>query len=92
MTGLAGKKVVVCGILLVSNASVDLLFEEGDTASTCTTPGLDITGAVPVPAGGGYSIGITPFGVPFGATAGRAVCLTYSGSATIGGWVSYGWQ
>jgi hypothetical protein len=86
----ATKTVHVCGFFLLSESAVNLQFVEG-AASGCATP-TAVTGATPVPAYGGFSMGLSGFAVPFTNTASNYLCVKASGAAVVSGWISYSYQ
>lgn len=91
ITGVTAKKIFICGGYVVSSAAVSVKFVEG-TGTNCATGQADVTGAAPIAANGGWTMGLSGFAMPFTATATNDLCVFTSGAATLGGWISYSQQ
>lgn len=81
-------KIYVCGFFVIANNPVGVQFQAGTGTKCGSSPSVS-TGVTALPAGGGFSMGLSPFAVPFTAAANTALCLTGDAAAQLGGWIVY---
>lgn len=87
IAGAASKKIHICGLFVLSDSQVDLKFTE--SADACATSAADVTGLLPLPPSGGFSLGLSSYAQPFTAQGGDSLCLSVSAQTALGGWISY---
>ena len=80
-TTAAGKKVILCGAVLLCAAAVSLTFEDAD--------GTNITGAMPAGANGGFVLPTNPLGYGKPTVISRGLFLLLSGAFQVGGTIGY---
>lgn len=81
VTAVAGKKIRVTSLVLVSNGTVNVKFQSHVTPT-------DITGLAYLVANTGFSSGYNPKG-HFQTISGEALDINLSGNVAVGGWLKY---
>ena len=81
--GTASKKIYILSGVIMSSTVNNARFW------TVSTAGTALSGAMALPAGGGFQIPWTPCGAIATNATGVAVILNISAASTVGGWVTY---